>query len=67
VRPVSPRPAAQHGVRNIWLIDPRLEVMSVYRSGVLEKVTGDVIATGDGRIEITRSDVFQQRTGPRGG
>lgn len=50
----------QKGVPNIWMIDPRLQKISVYSNGVLREVRGDVIATGDPRLEITRAEVFQQ-------
>ena len=50
---------AAKGVPNIWLIDPRLQRISVYASGNLELVKGDTISTSDG-IELTRGEVFQQ-------
>jgi Uma2 family endonuclease len=50
---------AAKGVPNIWLIDPRLERISVYVDGSLELVKGDTISTSDG-IELTRDDIFQQ-------
>lgn len=46
------------GVPNIWLIDPRLQLMSVYRDAVLQEVAGDTIATGDQRVSLTRNEVF---------
>jgi Uma2 family endonuclease len=51
---------AQKGVPNIWLIDPRLRTMSVYSQGALQEVRGDVIATGDPRLELTRQEIFMQ-------
>jgi Uma2 family endonuclease len=50
----------QKGVLNIWLIDPRLHTMSVYSQGTLQEVRGDVIATGNPRLELTRQEIFKQ-------
>jgi Uma2 family endonuclease len=50
---------AAKGVPNIWLIDPRLQRISVYTAGNLELVKGDRISTSDG-IELTRDEIFQQ-------
>jgi Uma2 family endonuclease len=50
---------ATKGVPNIWLIDPRLQRISVYAAGNLELVKGAVISTSDG-IELTRGEIFQQ-------
>jgi Uma2 family endonuclease len=47
------------GVAHIWLIDPRLRTLSVYRSGNLEKVPGDLLATEDPRLELTRAEIFE--------
>jgi Uma2 family endonuclease len=48
------------GVRNIWLIDPRLRTMAIYSSGGLNEIRGDRIATsGDPRVELTRDEIFQ--------
>jgi len=49
---------AQKGVPNIWVIDPRLQKMFVYRTGALQEVQ-DVIATDDPRLELTRQEIFQ--------
>ena len=51
---------AQKGVPNIWLIDPRLQTMSVYSQGALREIRSDVIATGDPRLELTREEIFRQ-------
>jgi Uma2 family endonuclease len=52
------------GVPNIWLIDPRLRKMSIYSSGDLHEVRGDVMATaalaGGAPIELTRDEIFRQ-------
>jgi Uma2 family endonuclease len=50
----------QKGVPNIWLIDPRLHTMSVYSQGTLQEVRGDVIVTGNPRLELTRQEIFKQ-------
>jgi Uma2 family endonuclease len=50
---------AVKGVPNIWLIDPRLQRISVYAAGNLDLVKGDTISTSDG-IELTRDEIFQQ-------
>lgn len=43
------------GVMHIWLVDPRLELLSVYAGGNLNRV--EMLTTPDG-IELTRDDVF---------
>ena len=49
------------GVSNIWVIDTRLQQMFTFRSGSLEEVAGDVIATrADPRLELTREEIFQE-------
>jgi Uma2 family endonuclease len=50
---------AQKGVQNIWLFDPRLEKMFIYRSHTLREVE-DIIATDDPRLELARAEVFQK-------
>ncbi len=50
----------QKGVPHIWLIDPRLQKISTYAHGDLTEVRGDIIATGDPRLELTRAEIFQQ-------
>jgi Uma2 family endonuclease len=50
---------AAKGVPNIWIIDPRLQGISVYAAGNLELVKDDRISTSDG-IELTRDEIFQQ-------
>ena len=47
------------GVPNIWLIDPRLQKMSVYSNGDLHEICDDVISTRDGQIAITREEIFR--------
>ncbi|PWT99428.1 MAG: Uma2 family endonuclease [Terriglobia bacterium] len=50
----------RNGVSNIWVIDPRLGKMSVYSAGDLHEIQGDVIATTDPRLELTREEIFKQ-------
>jgi hypothetical protein len=40
------------------LIDPRLGKMSIYSGGSLSEVQGDVIATTNPRLELTRDEIF---------
>jgi Uma2 family endonuclease len=51
------------GIPNIWIIDPRLQKMLVYSVGNLSEVQGDVLATRDGRLELTRAEIFQRLNG----
>jgi Uma2 family endonuclease len=48
------------GVRNIWLIDPRLQTVSVYRHPVLHKIDGETIDTADRQVSLSRSDIFAE-------
>jgi Uma2 family endonuclease len=48
------------GVPNIWLIDPRLQSMCVYRPPALVEIEGDTIATADGSVELTRGEIFAE-------
>jgi len=51
---------AAKGVPNIWVIDPRLQKLSIYKSGDLHEIRDDVIATSEPRLELTRAEIFQQ-------
>jgi Uma2 family endonuclease len=48
------------GVKHIWVIDPRLETMSVYSDGVLKLVPGDTLATDSPRLELSREEIFRR-------
>jgi Uma2 family endonuclease len=48
------------GVPNIWLVDPEMKLMSVYRPPALVEITGDTIATEDGSIELSRAEIFAE-------
>jgi len=50
---------AAKGVPHIWLFDPRLKKMSVYRRGDLREVMEQVIATDSPYLELTRDEAFQ--------
>lgn len=51
---------AVKGVPNIWLIDPRLRLMSVYRRPTLDEIEGEVISTADGAVELSRGEIFAE-------
>jgi Uma2 family endonuclease len=51
---------AQKGVPNIWVIDPRLRTISAYSQGALREIRGEVIATSDPRLALTRQEIFTQ-------
>jgi Uma2 family endonuclease len=51
---------AAKGVPSIWLIDPRLRLMSVYRPPALVEIEGDVISTADGSVSLSRSEIFAE-------
>jgi Uma2 family endonuclease len=54
------REYAVKGIPNIWLIDPRLQLMSVYRRPTLDEIEGEVISTADGSVELSRSEIFAE-------
>ncbi|MBZ5728406.1 MAG: Uma2 family endonuclease [Acidobacteriia bacterium] len=49
---------ARKGIPNIWLIDPRLQLIAVYRPATLIEIDKDVVATEDGSVELARSEIF---------
>ena len=51
---------AAKGVPNIWLVDPRLRLMWVYRPPALVELKGEVIATVDGSVELSRGEIFAE-------
>ena len=51
---------ANKGVPNIWLVDPRLQLVWMYRPPTLVEVDGDAISTVDQRVELSRSEVFAE-------
>lgn len=54
------REYAGKGVENIWLIDPRLQLLCVYRPPTLVEIEGKVISTADRSIELSRSEIFAE-------
>jgi Uma2 family endonuclease len=46
------------GTPHIWVIDPRLKLMYVFRNDSLQAVEGDALATDDPCLELTREEVF---------
>jgi len=48
------------GIPNIWLIDPRTQLMWTYRPPVLLEIEGDTIAAADGSIELSRAEIFAE-------
>ena len=51
---------ADKGVPNIWLIDPRLQLLWAYRRPALVEIEGDVILTADGAIGLSRDEIFAE-------
>jgi len=51
---------AELGVPNIWLIDPRMKLMWVYRPPALFEIEGDTIAVADGSVELSRAEIFAE-------
>ena len=51
---------AAKGVPNIWLIDPRMKSMWVYRPPALVEIEGDTIAVADGSVELSRAEIFAE-------
>ncbi len=51
---------AAAGTPHIWLIDPRLKQIFTFHESALQEVKGDVIATENPRLELTRAEIFQE-------
>jgi Uma2 family endonuclease len=51
---------AGKGVKNIWLIDPRLGLVYSYCPPMLVEIEGEAISTVDGSVEVPRSEIFAQ-------
>jgi Uma2 family endonuclease len=51
---------AAKGVPNIWLIDPRTQLMWAYRPPALVEIEGDTIAAADGSVELSRNEIFAE-------
>jgi Uma2 family endonuclease len=50
---------AAKGVANIWVFDPRPKRIFVFRANALQELQGDVIATENPRLELTRGEIFR--------
>ena len=51
---------AGKGAPNIWLIDPRLRTMSVYRPPMLVEREGGSIGAEEGAVTLTRDEIFAE-------
>jgi Uma2 family endonuclease len=51
---------ANKGVQNIWLIDPRLGLLCVYRPPMLVEIEAETISTSDHSVELSRSEIFAE-------
>lgn len=51
---------ANKGVDNIWLIDPRLQLIYTYRPPTLVEIENQVVSTIDGSIELSREEIFAE-------
>ena len=49
---------ANKEVPNIWLIDPRLQLLYTYSPPALVEIEGETISTADRSVEVTRSEIF---------
>jgi Uma2 family endonuclease len=47
------------GTRNIWVFDPRLRKMFVFRNCALQEITAEFITSTDGAIPLTREEIFR--------
>jgi len=51
---------ANKSVQNIWLIDPRLKLLYVYRQPTLVEVEGESISTADGSVALSHDEIFAE-------
>jgi Uma2 family endonuclease len=51
---------ANKGVPNIWLVDPRFQLLWTYRPPTLVEIEGDAISTADRSVELSRSEIFAE-------
>jgi Uma2 family endonuclease len=51
---------AAKGIPNIWVVDPRLRLLYVYRPATLLEVDGDSITSTDGAVSLSRSEIFAE-------
>jgi len=46
------------GVKNIWLVDPRLKLLYRYSPPTLAEIESETISTLDGSVEVSREEIF---------
>ncbi|MCU1234269.1 MAG: hypothetical protein JWP63_2236 [Candidatus Solibacter sp.] len=51
---------ANKGVPNVWLIDPRLQVVFTYVPPTLVEVEGEAVSGKDGSVELSRAEIFAE-------
>ena len=51
---------ARKGVPNIWLIDPRLQLLWTFSPPALVEIEGSSISTADGAVELSRDEIFAE-------
>jgi Uma2 family endonuclease len=51
---------ANKGVPNIWLIDPRLQLVWTYLPPTLVEVECEIVLTTDASVELSRSEIFAE-------
>ncbi len=51
---------ANQGVPSVWLIDPRLRLVWTYNPPALIEMAGEVIATADDAVELSRTEIFAE-------
>jgi Uma2 family endonuclease len=52
------REYAAKGVKNIWLVDPRLKLLYRYSPPTLVEIEGETITSADESIELSRDEIF---------
>ena len=51
---------AAKGVGNIWLIDPRLQLLWTYQPSMLVEIDGETICTVDRSVALSRAEIFAE-------
>jgi Uma2 family endonuclease len=51
---------ARKGVPNIWLIDPRLQLLWTFSPPMLVEIEGESISSSGGSVELTRDEIFSE-------
>jgi Uma2 family endonuclease len=47
------------GTRHIWVVDPETRELFIFTDGNLLEVKGDVLASDNPRLELTRGEIFK--------